>query len=76
MSQGTVTFEDLKIYYRPQANSSLKIKATSIDKFYRNFLIKDNFTFETEVNNEYYYTIDLNFKKCDVGEVYRQQIQK
>lgn len=76
VNNGEVIYEDIKIYFTPQANSKIKIMATNIEKYYRNFLYMNNFTFENEINNEYYYTIDLNFRKCEVGEVYRQQIQK
>lgn len=76
VNNGVVIFDDLKIYFTPQTNSTIKIKATNIEKYYKNYLTSDNFPFENEVNNDYYYSIDLTFKKCDIGEVYRQQIQK
>ena len=65
--------KSLKFIYNPNSNITLKITASNILKFYNEFLDTNKKVYEINDNQMYDYMININFRPCVEGEIYRSE---
>ena len=65
----------LILNYPPNSNITLKITASNILTYYDHFM-GDKFLFEINNNGNYEYLIDLGFRECIKGEIYRPELYR
>jgi len=65
--------KNLKFIYYPNSNITLALKASNILKYYDQFLTSTKYIYELNENETYIYLINLNFRPCVPGEIYRSE---
>lgn len=71
--KGISVIENLKMNHHPNSNITIKVKSTNILKFRPN-LINDKLPYELNQNGEYFALMQINFRKCQIGEIFIDQI--
>lgn len=71
--KGVAVMKSLKFIYNPNSNITLKITASNILKFYSEFLDSDKKVYEINDNQIYDYMLNINFRPCVEGEIYRSE---
>lgn len=77
VKEGKSSFSSLKIFAEPDTEVFLKITTPLIKRYYSEFLDynKTNFS-DQEFSGEYYYILSFQFRKCQKGEIYLNQIKR
>lgn len=71
--KGASTIQNLKMNYPPNSNITVKIQSTDILK-YQSSLINETLPYELNANGKYFALVQINFRKCKIGEVFIDQI--
>lgn len=63
---------DLTFYYTPKSKIQIAVTSNAIENFYSSYIISSNF--EINIESNYAFIFEINFRECLFGEYFRSDL--
>ena len=63
---------DLKFYYKPKSKIKIAVTSNAVGKFYSSYIISS--TSEINIESNYAFIFEINFRECLFGEYFRSDL--